>query len=132
MADPMLAFVAEKVGVSVSEGPPESAVHLMAFGTGDPEAGGHCWTFSRFAPEYEDDWGVCTVKGIQQATVYEGIERFRLSRSGVECVFDAEAARETRCRELRISFSIDDETWQSLAETAEVVFRGCAYFTMAE
>jgi hypothetical protein len=132
MADSTLEFVAEKVGTDVAEGGPGSAVYVIAFGTGDPESGGHCWIFSRFSPPNDDDWGVCTVREIQQATIYEGIESFRLHRSGMECVFEPDAARETGYRELRISFSIDDDAWRGLAEAAKVVFRDCSYFTLAD
>jgi hypothetical protein len=129
MADSTLSFVAEDVGADTTEYTRECVVYLIAFGTGNPEAGGHCWTFSR---SFDDDWGVCTVREIQQATVYGGIESFRMHRSGVECVFDPKTAKETGYRELRIAFAIDDKTWREVAETANVVFRDCAYFTLVE
>jgi len=129
MAGSILSFVAEDVGADTTEYTPECVVYLIAFGKCDPEAGGHCWTFSR---SFDNDWGVCTVREIQQATVYGGIESFRLHRSGVECVFDSKAEEETGYRELRIVFTIDDKTWHEVAETARVVFRDCPYFTLVE
>ena len=127
MAESTLSFVAENVVADTTEYTPECVVYLIAFGTGDPEAGGHCWTFSR---SFDDDWGVCTVREIQRATVYGGIESFRLHRSGAECVFDAKAAADTGYRELRIAFTIDDQTWHTVADTARVVFRDCPSFTL--
>lgn len=129
MADSSLSFVADNVRADTTEYTPECVVYLIAFGTGDPEAGGHCWTFAR---SFDDDWGVCTVREIQQATVYGGIERFRLHRSGVECVFAPKAAAEIGYRELRIAFALDDETWRELEEAARIVFRDCPCFTLLE
>jgi hypothetical protein len=129
MAEPLLSFVAEDVGADTTEFTPECVVYLIAFGAGDPEGDGHCWTFSR---SFDDDWGVCTVREIQQATIYGGIERFKLHRSGVECVFDGKAAEEAGFRELKITFAIADKTWHEVAATAKIVFRDCAYFTLAE
>src|SRR5436190_1714610 len=117
MVQPLLSFVAVDVGADTTEYTRECVVYLIAFGTGDPEGNGHCWTFSR---SFDDDWGVCTVREIQQATIYGGIETFKLHRSGVECVFDRKAAEKAGFRELRITFAIDDKTWQEVAATAKV------------
>ena len=107
MAEPFLSFLAEHVGTDTTEYTRECVVYLIAFGTGDPEADGHCWTFSR---SFDDDWGVCTVREIQQATIYGGIESFRLHRSGVECVFEPEAAEKAGFHALRITLAIDENT----------------------
>ena len=129
MAGSSLSFVADKVGADTTEYTPECVVYLIAFATGDPEAGGHSWSFSR---SFDDDWGVCTVREIQQATVYGGIKSFRLHRSGVECVFDRTATKETGYHELSIAFTIDDKTWREVAETARIVFRECPFFVLVE
>lgn len=129
MAKSSLSYVAENVGADRTEYTRECVVYLIAFGTGDPEAGGHCWTFSR---SFDDGLGVCTGREIQQATVYGGIESFRLHRLGVKCVFDPKAAEQTGYRELKIAFTIDDKTWRRVAETAKVVFRDCPYFTLVD
>jgi len=129
MAQPLLSFVAEHVGTDTTEYTRECVVYLIAFGTADPEAGGHSWTFSR---SFDDDWGVCTVREIQQATIYGGIESFRLHRSGVECAFDQEAAEQAGFRALRITFDLDEKDWRELVATAKVVFRDCRYFTLEE
>lgn len=128
MAAPLLSFVAENVGADTTEYTRRCVVYLIAFGTGDPEANGHCWTFSR---SFDDDWGVCTVREIQRATIYGGIKSFKLHRSGLECVFDPKAAEKAGFRVLRITFVIDDKTWWELTATAEIVFRDCPYFTLA-
>jgi hypothetical protein len=127
MAKPLLSFFAEQVGTDTTEYTPECVVYLIAFGTGDPEAGGHHWNFSR---DFDEDWGVCTVREIQQAVIYGGIERFRLHRSGVECAFDSEAAEEVGFSALRVTFEIDGKAWHELTATAKVVFRDCPYFTL--
>ena len=127
MREPELSFVAEHVGTDTTEYTPECVVYLIAFGTGDPEAGGHHWNFSR---SFDDDWGVCTVRKIQQAVIYGGIERFRLHRSGVECDFDAKAAKEASFSSLRIAFEIDDKAWSELTSAANIVFRDCRWFSL--
>jgi hypothetical protein len=129
MAEPLLSFVAEHVGTDTTEYTRECVVYLIAFGTGDPEADGHSWTFSR---SFDDDWGVCTVREIQQATIYGGIESFKLHRSGVECAFGPTAAEQAGVRALRITFDLDEKTWHELVATAKVVFRDCPYFTLGE
>jgi hypothetical protein len=128
MTGSSLSFVAENVAADTTAYTSECVVYLIAFGTGDPEAEGHCWTFSR---SFDDD-GVCTTREIQLATIYGGIERFKLHRSGLECVFDSKASEATGFRELRVTFAIDNETWQEVKETAKVVFRDCDYFALAE
>ncbi|HKQ92257.1 MAG TPA: hypothetical protein VJZ77_16475 [Blastocatellia bacterium] len=101
-------------------------VHGIYFGEGDPEQGGRHWNFTRNLGE--DDEGVCTVKEIQQVTVYGGIIRFTLARDSVTCEFDEEAAEETGVRKLLIDYNIDDDTWRSLLKQAKFVFDGEEYF----
>jgi hypothetical protein len=126
MRQPVLSFFAEHVGTDTTEYAPECVVYLIAFGTGDPEAGGHDWNFSR---SFDDDWGVCTVREVQQAVIYGGIERFRLHRTAAECDFDPRAAGELGFSALRVTFEIDDEAWANLTATAKIVFRDCPYFS---
>jgi hypothetical protein len=76
----------------------------------------------------EDDGGVCTVKEIQQATVYGGIVRFKLARNSVTCEFDENAAKEIGVRKLLIEYNINGDTWQSLVKQARYVFDGEGYF----
>ena len=129
MAEPILSFFAEQVRSDTTQYTPTSVVYLIAFGTGDPEDGGHAWSFSR---SFDDDWGVCTVREIQRAVVYGGIERFRLRRSSVECTFDLKAAQEVGFSALRITFEIDEKAWAQLTATARVAFRDCPYFILEE
>jgi hypothetical protein len=129
MATPLLSFAAEDVRSDTTEYTRECVVYLIAFGTGNPEAGGHCWNFSR---SFDDDWGVCTVREIQRATIYEGIVSFEMHRSGIECVFDSKVAEEVGFSELRITFEISDGTWQMLAATARVIFRDRPYFALTD
>jgi hypothetical protein len=80
----------------------------------------------------EDNDGVCTVKEIQQVTVYDGIVRFTLTRNSMTCEFDERAARETGVRKLHIEYSLDEDAWQSLVKQAKLVFHGEEYFEVAE
>jgi len=98
------------------------------FGNGDPENGGQHWNFTRALGD--DDDGVCTVKEIQQVTIYGAISEFRLSRNMLFCKFVAEAYNETGERELHIDFEIDDEKWNKLADTAKKIFTGETYFKL--
>jgi hypothetical protein len=109
---------------------PDFVVHGIYFGEGDPEQGGQHWNFTRTLDE--DDDGVCTVKEIQQVTIYGGIERFTLSRHSLTCEFDENAASETGVRKLHIEYSIDDDAWQPLVNQAMHVFHGEEYFEVAE
>src|SRR3954467_3540102 len=101
MAEALLSFFAEHVATDTTEHTPKCVVYLIAFGTGDPEAGGHEWNFSR---SFDDDWGVWPAREIQQAVIYGGIERFRLRRAAAECDFDPKAAGELGFSALRVMF----------------------------
>jgi len=101
-------------------------VHGVYFGEGNPEQGGQHWNFTRNLGE--DDDGVCTVKEIQQVTVYGGIVRFTLARDSLTCEFDEKAAKEIGVRKLFIEYSINEDTWESLVKQAKFVFKGEGYF----
>jgi hypothetical protein len=120
---------ADLVAGDEEEYTPDFAVHGIYFGEGDPERGGQHWNFTRNSGE--DDNGVCTVREIQQVTIYGGIVRFSLARHSVTCEFDEKAARETGVRKLVIEYSINDDTWQSLVKQANFVFDGEGYFEIA-
>lgn len=126
MAGPLLEFRADEVAAETEEFTPECVVYMIAFGTGNPEVDGHSFNFSR---SFDDDSGVCTVREIQRATVYEGILSFNLNRDGLQCLFESDAAREIGYLELRVSFQISDEKWNQLESTAKKVFRDRTYFT---
>lgn len=103
---------------------------FIAFADGDPESGGYSWNFSRLL---DDDWGVCTVREIQQCTFYEGIAEFELSPRGVVCRFDDEGRAEARVSSLHIDFlEIDDDTWRQLANVADIVFQDRPYYHRSE
>ena len=125
---PSLSFAAEDVAAETVEYTPDFVVHMIAFATGDPEPEGNSWNFSR---SFDDDWGVCTVREPQRATLYEGIASFKLGRSGLDCVFGAKGAAEVGLAELRITFQIDEQKWAKLAAAAQTVFRDRAYFKIA-
>jgi hypothetical protein len=125
MVIPLLSFAADEVGGETVEDVPDFTIYIIHFAAGDPEKDGHSWNFSR---GLEDDWGVCTVREIQRATVYEGIASFDLHRRGLACVFDPEGASKVGFAELHITFAIDDHAWEELAATAGIVFRDRAYF----
>jgi hypothetical protein len=105
---------------------PDFVVHGIYFGEGDPEQDGQYWNFTRSLGD--DDDGVCTVKEIQEVTVYGGIERFTLTRQSLLCEFDGQTAKETEVRQLLIEYSINENEWQSLVKQAKKVFDGEKYF----
>ena len=124
-----LRFEATLVAAEESRDGGNFTLHGIYFGEGDPEMGGQHWNFTRTLG-VEDD-GVCTVKEIQEVTVYGGITEFELTRSSVLCEFDEPTAKETGVRRLRISFRVDESTWAQLVQEAALVFTDQAYFTVS-
>lgn len=120
-----LTFHADRVAVDSTDYGDDYRVHSAHFGTGDPEVDGHHWHFSRC---FRDDDGVCTSREIQQATLYEGIRTFQVSRTNIRCIFESSGAREVGIRELSISFEVDDAQWRRLSEMLDVVFRDKPYY----
>lgn len=123
-----IAFAAELVSAVREEFTPDFIVHGIYFGTGDPEAGGQHWNFTRSLGEKDD--GVCTVKEIQEVIVYGGITSFSMTRTSLACEFGAETARKTGTRRLEITYSVDDQTWAEMVEQARYVFQGEPYFVL--
>ena len=131
MTQPTLSFFADDVGAETEDFDSAGVLYIVGFGTGDVETTGHSWNFSQAYDENwvaSDDWGVCTVREIQRGVTHGGIERFRLHRSGAECVFDPKAADDVGVSALLITFEINDEAWAELTAIAEIVFRDCPYF----
>ena len=123
----LLSFAAEDVETHVDGYSPDPELYMIAFSVGDVEVDGHSWNFSRGLDE--DDSGVCTVREIQQSTIYECITSFDLHRSGLKCTFDGEGINCTGFSELQITFEIDDQAWSQLANTARIIFQDRSYFT---
>jgi len=123
-----IAFNAELVAAQQEEFTADCIVHGIYFGTGDPEAGGQHWNFTRMLGE--DDEGVCTVKEIQELTVYGGITAFTLSRTGLTCEFNDRTSRQTGTRRLEITFAVDDATWAELIGQSRHIFEGQLYFVL--
>lgn len=123
----ILEFKAEFVESSVEKFTDDYTVYTIYLGEGNPEIDGEHWNFQR---SLEDDDGVCTVKEVQQLTIYEGIINFQLSRNKLICEFDKETSKETGVEELKliIHFQIDDEEWKKLKEIALIVFKDKNYF----
>lgn len=120
-----LSFHAEHVAVT-DDVYGADRVYAVHFGCGDPERGGHHWNFQRC---FSGDDGVCTVREIQQATLYEGIRRFDATRGQVRCVFEATAVADAGFREVAITFEIGDVEWNRLADGLDTVFRDRAYYS---
>jgi hypothetical protein len=125
-----IAFNAELVAAQQEQYTCDCIVHGIFFGTGDPEAGGQHWNFTRMLGD--DDEGVCTVKEIQEVTVYGGIVSFSMSRHGIVCEFNSKTSRETRTRRLEITYAVDDATWATMIEQARHVFQGQRYFILKD
>lgn len=132
MRQPVIAdeirFNAEMIAAHEEEFTPDFVVHGIYFGEGDPEQGGQHWNFTR---SLNDDDGVCTVKEIQEVTIYGGIVSFKLTRRSLACEFSDAAARSTHTRRLLITFEIDDESWEALMRQAQLIFDGEGYCQLA-
>ena len=100
-----LQFHAELVEGLQEEYTSDDIVYGIFFGEGDPEEGGQHWNFTR---NLNADDGVCTVKEIQEITIYGGIEDFTLTRQKLISEFNEATAQVTQIRKLIITFDIDD------------------------
>jgi allantoicase len=96
----------------------------------DPEQGGEHWNFTRTLETGDD--GVCTVKEIQQVTIYDGINRFLLDRNHVICEFDEQHSKETGTKKIEITYDISEKEWEKLVEKAKLVFSGESYFEIKQ
>lgn len=126
MVSEELTFKAEQVEFYTEEFTPDFRVHAIHFAQGDPEEEGNHWNFSRSEPD--DNEGVCTVKEIQQLTMYGGMNKFILERGKIICQFSEDAAFKTGFKTILIHFQIPEEKWEQLAEIARLVFYEENYF----
>lgn len=118
-----ISFHAGSVEIIDNEFTPDFTVIGFHFGEGDPEHGGQHWNFTQSIPPEGGDFdGVCTVKEIQQVTVYGGIRRFELWPDHLVCEFDERTSPLTGVEKLRISYTLPDEQWGKLAEMGKRVF----------
>ena len=125
----LLSFTAEDVETYVEGSSTDPEIYMISFSVGDVELDGHSWNFSRGLEDGDDDWGVCTVREIQKATIHECITSFDLHRESLNCMFDPEGASNTGFSELQITFDLDARAWKQLADTARIVFQDRPYFT---
>lgn len=109
---------------------PDFKVVGIYFGEGDPESGGQHWNFTQSIGDDAED--VCTVKEIQQATVYGGITEFVMDCRGLVCKFNESASHETGVDELEIKYHLNQKKWLELYTMAKRVFFGASYFTVNE
>lgn len=105
----MTKFKATIVETFKNEFAEDSVVFNIFLEEFDPEEGGESWNFQRalgadgtLASLGEKDNGVCTVKEIQQVTLYEGIQKLELSRTQLFCLFDPDGSNETGIETLEI------------------------------
>jgi hypothetical protein len=124
-----IAFKAKFVEAVTEQFTRKDTVHGIYFGEGDPEEGGQHWNFTR---NPDDDEGVCTVKEVQQVTVYKGINDISLGRTGLECEFDDRASKKTGAKRLVITYEISEEEWVKLRDMANKVFSGEAYYKLRQ
>ncbi|MGF1488898.1 MAG: hypothetical protein ACFBSE_17575 [Prochloraceae cyanobacterium] len=134
----MIRFTAKTVEAFSTEFCKDFVVFNIFFEECDREEGGQSWSFQRalgadgtIESREEEDEGVCTVKEIQQLTLYEGIERVKLSRNKFVCKFNIEAIQQIKIEGLEIDYSIDDDRWKRLIRIAVLVFRNRDYFRIA-
>jgi hypothetical protein len=124
-----ISFHAESVEIIDNEFTPDFTVIGFHFGQGDPEKGGQHWNFTQSIPPEDGIFdGVCTVKEIQQVTVYGGIRRFELWSDHLVCEFDERTSPKTGTEKLCISYAIPTEQWEKLAAMAGRVFEGRSCF----
>jgi hypothetical protein len=131
----MTKFTANKVEVFREVFSDDFTVFSIFFEEFDPEEGGESWNFQRalgtdgkIESLGEDDDGVCTVKEIQQVTIYEGIQKVELSQTRLICEFDPETIKDTGTDALEINYEISGDTWDKLREMAALVFKKREYF----
>ena len=127
-----ISFMAESVEVFEDEYTLDHVVFGLHFGQGDPEKGGEHWNFTRSMPEEQSEAlkGVCTVKEIQQVTVYGGIRSLSINSRQLSCKFDEDAALKTGVSNLVIGYTLADKQWDRVQKTAERLFGGEGYFTL--
>jgi len=124
-----VSFTAEVVESMETEYTPDFTVIGFHFGEGDPERGGEHWNFTQAIPPEDGNFeGVCTVKEIQQVTVYGGIRRFAMWPDHLVCEFDEMTSPKTGVRKLEISYSVSADKWRELSEMAIRVFNGESCF----
>jgi hypothetical protein len=124
-----ISFHAESVEIIDKEFTPDFAVIGFHFGEGDPEQGGQHWNFTQSIPCEDGIFdGVCTVKEIQQVTVYGGIRRFEMWPDHLVCEFNERTSPKTGVEKLRISYTLSSQQWENLVEMAKRVFAGQSCF----
>ncbi|AZZ90660.1 hypothetical protein EUZ85_07985 [Hahella sp. KA22] len=124
---------AEFIEAIEEEFTPDFKVVGIYFGEGDPENSGQHWNFTQsIGDDDDDDEGVCTVKEVQQATVYGGITEFTMDCRGLVCKFDESACQQTGVNELEIQYNLNHKKWDELCTMAKRVFVGAPYFTVNE
>ena len=120
-----ISFTAEHVATHVEDFTDTFRVYGVYFEAGDPEAGGESWNFTR---SFEDDDGVCTVREVQRATLYDGIQALTLSRSRLVCTFEPDCQTLAGCAHLEIQLDVDDATWEKVAQMMDTVCSGKAFY----
>lgn len=120
-----ISFTAEHVDTHIEDFTETSRVYGVYFEAGDPEAGGESWNFTR---SFEDDDGVCTVREVQRATLYDQIQDLQLSRSELICTFEPRAQGVAGCARLEIHLEVDDATWERVAQMMDMVCSGKAFY----
>lgn len=125
----MIEFKAKVVEAFSQEYTEDCIVHQIFFEESDPEKGGQSWNFSRELGD--DDDGVCTVKEIQQATIYEGISSFNISSNKLVCKFDETGEAAVGANAIIIEYELNDDEWKKLKQIASLVFSEKLYFSIA-
>ena len=120
-----ISFTAERVATHVQDYTDTFRVYGVYFESGDPESGGESWNFTR---SFEDDGGVCTVREVQRATLYDKIQELQLSRSYLICTFEPAGHDAAGCARLEINLSVDDSTWERVAQMMDTVCSGKNFY----
>ena len=112
-------FSADQVAAFSERFTDEYTVISVLFGRGNPDAGGEHWNFS-VAPNEGNE--VCTVKEVQQHTIYGGISSVLLSRERFVVEFDEVGEEEIGLHRLQINLPSEIEDWSAVVSMAQQVF----------
>jgi len=121
-----ISFTAELVTTHVENFTDTYRVYGVSFKAGDPDYDdGEWWEFTR---SFEDDDGVCTVRGYQQATLYDKIQELNLTHTQLLCIFEPAGVKETGCARLEIGLNIDKEIFEIIVKMMDIICSGKAFY----
>ncbi|NOK60175.1 MAG: hypothetical protein GFH27_549291n368 [Chloroflexi bacterium AL-W] len=97
---------------------------VSMFSENDELESGQHWHFTCgiSSDENEPDDEVCTMKEIQEVTLYRGIDWFQFERNKLTCEFIDNALRAIKAKSLLIEFQLNDVEYTELVEMTKRIF----------